>query len=73
MNKKRIPISFIPETKESAEQTYRLAYELGITYYDAAYISLTEELEGILVTENIKHLGKAKNISVISLAEYQSI
>lgn len=65
-----IPINFIPETQELAEQSYTLADKLTITYYDAAYISLAQELSCSLVTENVKHLGKVSTIKVIPLAEY---
>lgn len=65
-----IPISFIPETKELAEQAYKFADKLNITYYDGAYLSLAEELDSALVTENVKHLGKTTKVKVIPLSKY---
>lgn len=65
-----LPINFIAESKELAQNTYKFADELHITYYDGAYLSLAGEIDAILVTENIKHLGKAKEIKVIPLSQY---
>lgn len=65
-----IPITYLSETKKLADKTYKTAANLEVTYYDASYIALAEELEGELVTENEKHLGKAKTIKVIPLASY---
>jgi predicted nucleic acid-binding protein len=38
----KIPITFLPETKEFVDNTYKIAAELEITYYDAAYVTLAE-------------------------------
>lgn len=65
-----IPVCFIPETAAFATMTYKLANELGITHYDAAYLTLGKEFKCTVITENIKHLGRAKAISVMSLANY---
>lgn len=66
------PIQFIPESEELAKETYNIATSLGITYYDASFISLAKRLDATLVTDNIKHQGKAKDpkIKVISLKDY---
>lgn len=66
-----IPITFIAETKELAEKTYKFADELNITYYDAAYLSLAEELNSALITENVKHHGSTTKVKVIPLARYK--
>lgn len=65
-----ILINFIPESKELAQNTYKFADELNITYYDGAYLSLAKDLDAVLITENIKHLGKAKEVKVIPLSQY---
>src|SRR5258708_37563292 len=52
------PIQFIPETEELADETYNLAFNLGVTYYDASFMSLAQVYDATLVTENIKHQGK---------------
>lgn len=65
-----LPINFIPESKELAQNTYKFADELNITYYDGTYLSLAKDLDAVLITENIKHLGKGKKVKVIPLSQY---
>jgi predicted nucleic acid-binding protein len=65
-----LPVDFIAESEEIAQETYSLSFHFGITYYDAAFISLAKQKNAILVTENIKHQGKTKDITVKSLREY---
>ncbi len=65
-----LPINFIPESEELASDAYKLAFELGITYYDASFISLAKQNDAILVTDNIKHQGRSVDITVRSLKDY---
>ncbi len=65
-----IPINFIIESEKLAQETYKLAHDLEITYYDAAFISLAQEYDAILVTDNIKHQGKTKKVKVVCLRDY---
>lgn len=65
-----LPITFVSETEEQARNTYKTAFNLGITYYDASFISLAKQVGATLVTENVKHQGKTKDINVISLENY---
>ncbi|MBI2086174.1 type II toxin-antitoxin system VapC family toxin [Candidatus Daviesbacteria bacterium] len=64
------PVEFISESEELAKETYFLAFDLGITYYDASFLSLAKAYNAALVTDNIKHQGKASSIKVISLKDY---
>lgn len=64
------PITFINDSLDLAEQTYFLAESLGITYYDASFLSLTKQYGAILVTENVKHQGKDSSIKVVALKDY---
>lgn len=64
------PIQFISESEELAKETYILAFGLGITYYDASFLSLAKAYNATLVTDNIKHQGKASGIKAISLKDY---
>lgn len=64
------PIQFIPESVELAQDTYNIAFKLGITYYDASFISLAKQQNAMLITENIKHQGKASDIVVKSLKDF---
>ena len=66
----QLPITFIPESEELAKETYRIAQEVGVTYYDAAFMSLAKHYNATLVTENTKHQSKSIDITVKSLAEY---
>jgi len=55
---------------EVAVDTFSLASKLGITYYDASFLSLAKLYKATLVTENIKHQGKTKDIKVVALKDY---
>ena|SRR3990167_5578760 len=65
-----LPITFITESEELAKETFTLAHNSGITYYDASFLALAKKYEATLVTENIKHQGKIKNIKVRHLKDY---
>jgi len=64
------PITFISETPNLAKQTFDLAYNNKLTYYDAAFMSLAKQYDATLVTDNIKHQGKSSEIKVVSLKDY---
>lgn len=65
-----LPIAFISESEEVAKDTFSLAYEYSITYYDASFLSLAKQYNATLITENMKHQGKTHSIHVISLKDY---
>jgi predicted nucleic acid-binding protein len=65
-----LPISFIDESNELAKETFKFASSLGVTYYDAAFISLAKQYNATLVTDNFKHQGKSKSIKVKTLSDY---
>ena len=65
-----IPLTFVTWDINLAITTYDLAKTLGITYYDASFMTLAKQYEAILVTENIKHQGKSADIVVKSLSKY---
>lgn len=65
-----LPMTFVAESEELAKMTYELAFNHGITYYDATFMSLAKQYNAILVTENIKHQGKSGKIKVTSLQGY---
>lgn len=66
----QLPITFIPETEDLANQTYRIAQHGRITYYDAAFVALAKREKAILVTDNPKHQGKQLDVKVIPLKNY---
>ncbi|PJE63357.1 hypothetical protein COU89_03735 [Candidatus Roizmanbacteria bacterium CG10_big_fil_rev_8_21_14_0_10_45_7] len=65
-----LPITFVVESEDLARETYYLATQGTITYYDAAFLSLAKAYGATLVTENIKHQGKSPDIKVIELKDY---
>jgi predicted nucleic acid-binding protein len=65
-----LPITFVSESEELAKDTYNIASDFGVTYYDASFLSLAKQQSAILITENIKHQGKAKDIIVKSLKNF---
>ncbi len=65
-----LPINFITESEELARETYSLASELNITYYDASFMSLAKYYNAILLTDNVKHQGKSTQLKVKSLKDY---
>ena len=64
------PIQFISQSEELANETYQIAKNANITYYDASFIALAKQEDAELVTDNPKHQGKSSDIKVKSLAEY---
>lgn len=66
-----LPVQFVKETYELACQTYEMAVKSNITYYDASFIALAKQENAVLVTDNIKHQGKALAIKVIPLSKYK--
>lgn len=65
-----LPIIFIDESIELSKLIYKCASDIGITYYDAAFISLSEQHDATLITDNIKHQGRMNNIEVMSIKNY---
>jgi len=66
------PIQFVAESEELAKETYSLAFNCKVTYYDASFMSLAKQYNATLITDNIKHQNKSKDITVKSLTEYYS-
>ena len=66
----QLPLTFVPESEELAKQTYKVALQDKITYYDASFIALAQQEDATLVTENIKHQGKSKKVKVVSIKDY---
>lgn len=65
-----LPVTFVSESEDLARETFSLAYKLGITYYDASFVSLAKQYDATLVTENPKHQGKSQEVKVKSLKNY---
>ncbi len=65
-----LPITFVTESEDLARESFSLAYNNDITYYDASFLSLAKYYKATLVTENIKHQGKSPDVKVKSLKDY---
>lgn len=66
----KLPILFIHETIDLAEQTYEIGERYGMSYYDATFVALAQSLEASLITDNVRHQGKVSEVSVIPLKTY---
>lgn len=67
-----LPIKFITLSEKLARETYKIAQEQGITFYDASFMALAKEQKADLVTDNPKHQNKKiSGLSVISLKNYR--
>jgi predicted nucleic acid-binding protein len=66
-----LPVTFITESEDQAKETYTLAYNLGISYYDASFISLAKQYDATLITDNIKHQGKDSSLKVLAINDYK--
>ncbi len=65
-----LPVIFVTESEQQARETYNLAHNLGVSYYDASFMSLAKQYNATLVTDNIKHQGKDSSIKVVALKDY---
>jgi len=65
-----LPVTFVAESEDMAQETFTQAYSYGMTYYDAAFVSLAKKFNATLVTDNTKHQGKSKEIKILSLKNY---
>ena len=65
-----LPITFITESEDLFHQTFSIAYDFNITYYDASFLSLAKQYDATLVTDNVKHQGKSSGIKTIPLKDY---
>lgn len=65
-----LPIKFVPQTESLSVNTYKIAQEYKITFYDASFIALAKQENAILVTDNAKHQGKVKEVKVVALKDY---
>lgn len=64
-------LQFIPENETRTHETYQLADQLGTTYHDASFLSLAQELDATLVTDNPRHQAKTLyTIKITPLGDY---
>jgi predicted nucleic acid-binding protein len=66
-----IPIQFVDQDQQQAQLTMQIALDRKITFYDASFIALAQELGADLITSNPKHQQKKVNgVNIISLKDY---
>jgi len=67
-----LPIRYIGEDQQLAQKSFEIATKFMMTYYDAVFVALSDVFGAKLVTDNLKHQGKASSvIEVISLKDYR--
>jgi len=67
-----IPVQFVPQNQQQAQDTMRIAHENEITFYDATFITLAREQRAELVTDNPKHQKKnITGVKITSLKDYR--
>lgn len=66
-----LPITFVSETEDLANESYKIGQDLKITYYDASFLSLSKKYKATLITDNIRHQGKLSGIKVVPLSKYK--
>lgn len=66
----RLPITFIPQSEKLSKDTFIIAEQLKITFYDASFVALAKHEDAVLVTDNLKHQGKASGVKVVALKDY---
>ena len=73
-----LPVRFVPETEELADETYQMANKVRqtehppkFTYYDASFAALARQEGAILVTANPKHQIKIVGVKVVALGNYK--
>lgn len=66
-----MPISYVVQSKDAAEQTAEIAKRDGITYYDATFIQVAQQSGAVLITDNPKHQKSFQTVRVVALADYR--
>lgn len=66
-----LPIHFFADSSELSASAYRIGYGTNMTYYDASFVALAKKENVPLITDNVKHQGKTKEIKVIALKDYK--
>jgi len=67
-----IPILFIPQDQQQAQNAMQIAVENRVTFYDASFMALAIEMKADLVTDNPKHQEKKiAGLKLIPLSKYR--
>lgn len=60
----QLPLNFVTEDSQLANNSYKLAEKLKITYYDASFLALAKKVNGLLITANPRHQKKIRGVKV---------
>ncbi|MBI2641664.1 type II toxin-antitoxin system VapC family toxin [Candidatus Roizmanbacteria bacterium] len=67
-----IPIHFVPQSQQQAQNAMQIAHENNVTFYDASFMALAKEKKADLITDNPKHQKKKiQGLRVVPLKEYR--
>ena len=66
-----LPLKFHTQTENLATETFKIAKEANITFYDASFMALAKQENATLVTDNPKHQAAIKEVKVIALKDYK--
>jgi len=68
-----LPINFVNQDIESAQDSLKIAKGNKITFYDASFIALANKIQACLVTDNPKHqmVKKGKTPKIVLLKNYR--
>lgn len=64
-----LPITFVAEDEDLAHIALEVAQTYKITYYDATPVALAIREKASLITDNFKHQGKVKEVTVVPLKD----
>ena len=66
-----MPIVYVQQSAEAAEQTAEIAKTGGITFYDASFMQVAQQMGAVLITDNPKHQKSSQAVRVVALADYR--
>lgn len=66
-----IPIEFVVQQESYTIAAMEIAKKADITFYDATFVGLAQNLKASLVTDNPKHLKKFEGVKVVALKDYK--
>ena len=67
----KLPIQYVDLDETSAQETYEIAHQYNLTFYDASFIVLAKQKNAILITANPKHQQKFSQVKVVALKNYR--
>lgn len=66
---KKLDIRIVRTDTETVILAAKLAAKYGLSVYDGVYLATAEKINGVVVSDNVKHHGKVKDGSVIMLED----